>query len=275
MELYLRFENFKAKTFTVSYDDNRHPVIPFSKLMKKYGIRGTFNLNSGYFPPRRDAGEFFTKEQARQALCDESGCFEIAVHGVTHPFLEKLEPADVEYEIAEDIRALEEVFGVRVRGMAYPYGTYSEQVIEIAKKCGILYSRTCDATHDFSLPKDWLRLPATCHHNYDGLPALTERFVKETPVGDPFHFYVWGHANEFDYHNNWYVAEDLFKAISDAKDQVWMATNMEIYEAVKSFEALEINGNEITNPTDKTVWFVANGENIKLMPGEKAVVKGE
>lgn len=274
MELRLRFENFKAKVFTVSYDDNWRSTLRFAELMKKYGIRGTLNLNSGYFPPNMDEERFFTKKEATDVICDESNNIEIAAHSVNHPHLEDLTKEQIEYEISEDIRVLEDVFGAKVRGMAYPCGTYNEKVIETAKKCGIVYARTIDTTEGFSLPKDWMRLAATCHHNYSGLTELTERFIKGTPDGDPYHFYVWGHAYEFDNFDNWHIAEELFKAISDAEKDVWLATNMEVYEAVKCFEALEVNENEIKNPTSKPVWCTADGENIKLMPGEKKVVKG-
>ncbi len=37
------------KIFTISYDDGSKGDLRLIELMKKYGIRGTFNLNSGSY----------------------------------------------------------------------------------------------------------------------------------------------------------------------------------------------------------------------------------
>lgn len=75
---------------------------------------------------------------------------------------------------------LEADYDVMVRGMAYPFGTYNNQVVEILKQCGIVYSRTTVSTERFDMPSDWLRLPATCHHNNPRLMKLAHNFVKES-----------------------------------------------------------------------------------------------
>ena len=56
---------------------------------------------------------------------------EVAVHAFTHPFLDKIDSIDVMYEILEDRRHIERDYGVLARGMAYPFGTYSDLVLSI------------------------------------------------------------------------------------------------------------------------------------------------
>ena len=46
---FLRYPNGLAKALTISYDDGVEQDIHLLELMEKYGIKGTFNLNSGSF----------------------------------------------------------------------------------------------------------------------------------------------------------------------------------------------------------------------------------
>ncbi|MBQ4040083.1 MAG: polysaccharide deacetylase, partial [Oscillospiraceae bacterium] len=47
---FIRFPQGKSKLFTISYDDGVDQDIILIELMKKYGIKGTFNINSERFP---------------------------------------------------------------------------------------------------------------------------------------------------------------------------------------------------------------------------------
>ena len=78
----------------------------------------------------------------------------MAVHAYTHPFLEGIPTVAAADEIIKDRKALEEMFGHPVRGMAYPYGTYSDDVVNVLKLTGIAYSRTIQSTEKFDLPTD-------------------------------------------------------------------------------------------------------------------------
>ena len=178
MKIYLRFPGFLKKALTLSYDDGVDTDIKMIDILNRHGIKATFNLNTGLFSeiPRPDGYTHYfyhlTKSQALE-LYTSSG-HELAVHTLTHPFLETLSPEEIAHEITEDRKNIEEMFGGVVRGMAYPFGTYDDRVVEIAKSCGIAYSRTTISTGCFDIPCDWLRLPATCHHNDPRLNELTD-----------------------------------------------------------------------------------------------------
>lgn len=47
MNKYIRFPNFKLKAVTLSYDDGVRQDKRLIAIMKKYGLKGTFNLNGG------------------------------------------------------------------------------------------------------------------------------------------------------------------------------------------------------------------------------------
>ena len=48
---FLRFPGFKLKALTLSYDDGVVQDIRMIKILDKYGIKGTFNVNSGSYLP--------------------------------------------------------------------------------------------------------------------------------------------------------------------------------------------------------------------------------
>ncbi len=155
--------------------------------------------------------------------------------------------------------------------MAYPYGTYSDKVVEILDNCGIAYSRTITSTGKFSVPTDWLRMPATCHHNDCRLMELTETFLdkKHSNTQQPWLFYLWGHSYEFEQNQNWNVIEDFAEKIG-GKDDVWYATNIEIYDYVRAYESLifTVEMDRVKNPTAQTVWFTLRDHLYEVAPGE-------
>lgn len=189
-----------------------------------------------------------------------------------HPHLEQLQEDLCTYEILQDRKNLEEDYGCVIRGMAYPYGSTSDAVVEILKKCGIVYARTTVSTESFAIPTDWLRLPATCHHSNPRLMELTEDFKRNVFSKEPGLFYLWGHSYEFDYElpdNNWTVIEKFAASIGN-RDDIWYATNIELYDYIAAFDRLvfSVGGLKVFNPTCKTVFFKTDKGAYSVAPGE-------
>ena len=262
----------KRKTLTLSYDDGVVQDIRLIEIMNKYGIKGTFNVNSGSWLAEDKVREKFygrLKLSEAKQLYINSG-HEVAVHSYTHPFLEQLDSSEVIYEITQDRLALEKDFGKITRGMAYPMGTYSEDVIEALDKCGVVYSRTTKATYGFKFPERWLELHPTCHHRDERLFELTERFVSEpSRWGNAQMFYLWGHSYEFDNDDNWDRIEKFCQIAGGHRD-IWYTTNIEIYDYVKAYNSLNTSYDKkmIHNPSGMDVWFDINGEIYSVKPGE-------
>lgn len=268
MPTFLRFPNGKAKALTLSYDDGVIQDKRLIDILKPYGIKATFNINSGLFSEQdvTDKGRMSLK-QAKDTYIGSG--HEVAVHAVTHPFLERLSPPDLAREVWQDRQHLETHFGGVIRGMAYPYGTHNTAVVEALKTFGIAYSRTTVSTRDFRLPVDWLRLTATCHHNDPALPDLTERFLAESPSSDPWLFYLWGHTYEFDDHDNWQVIEDFAAKIGN-REEIWHATNIEVYDYITAYRNLQFSTDAtvVYNPSCQTVWFEKDGTLTHVCAGE-------
>lgn len=263
----IRFKDGRVKALTLSYDDGFRQDKRLIEIMDKNGLKGTFNINSGesvrkFIPDTMELSE-------AKSLYINSG-HEVAIHTLTHQHLERMDSTEIITEIVEDRKNIEKEYGVIARGMAYPYGTYNDLIIDILDKCHIAYARTTKATHSFNLPENWLTLHPTCHHNDEKLTNLAERFVeKHNKWGYPELFYLWGHSNEFDRDNNWSVIENFAKYIG-GRDNIWYATNIEIYDYVKAFERLHTSFDKriIHNPSACDVWFEAGGEVHCVRAGE-------
>jgi len=271
--IFMRFPGGKAKALTLSYDDGVAQDIQLIDIMNKHGLKGTFNLNSGLYPdegvvyPQGHVHRRLTAKQAKETYLNSGQ--EVAIHALTHPYLEQLPTNIVVNEIIKDRENLEAQFGTIVRGMAYPFGTFSDAVVEVLKACGIAYARTVISTNDFRIPKDWLRLTATCHHNSPELNNLAKKFVEDKVTRAPYLFYLWGHSYEFEIKNNWHVIEDFAEYVGN-RDDIWYATNIEIYDYIDAYNRLifSVNGKYVNNPSARTIWFEYKGKIIEIAAGD-------
>ncbi len=269
--MYMKLKDGKSKVITLSYDDGVVQDIRLIEIMNKYGLKGTFNINSGvYFPEDGVRERYYGRMKLSEAkeLYTNSG-HEIAVHALTHPFLEKLSTDEVIYEITEDRKNIERDYNTIVRGMAYPFGTYNDDVIKVLEMCKIAYSRTVFATQNFGFPDNWLKLNPTCHHRVPNLMELADKFLEGNKWNKASMFYLWGHSYEFDNDDNWNVIEEFAKKMG-GRDDIWYATNIEIYDYVKAYESLVTSFDKkiIHNPSSIPVWVFVQGETVCINPGE-------
>ena len=269
--MYLRFPDFRQKALTLSYDDGVTADKRLIDIMAENGLKGTFNLNSGKFA--KETGGFRLTEEEAVALYSESGN-EVAIHGVHHIPLTYIDDTMGINEIFTDRQNLEKLFGKPVQGMAYANGVYSDEVVDMLKKCGVLYARTTKSTEAFEIPEDWMRLPTTCHHKNPRWMEIADLFLAEPKQRNFWTnraklFYLWGHSYEFDYDDNWQVIETFAKHVGN-RDDVWYATNMEIYEYVRAYKRLQFSSNEdfVYNPTNIDVYIDYFGKQVCVKAGE-------
>ncbi len=259
---YMRFPGFLDKTLTLSYDDGVAQDIRLIEIMSKYGIRGTFNINSGCFgkEPALEKGRMSAEQVQKLYSATDN---EVAIHGYKHLSLADVDSAVAARDVIEDRKCLEDMFGKIIKGMAYANGSYSDGVVEILRECGVNYARTTKSTEAFTLPDQWLTLHPTCHHKNPRLMELAKNFV-EFSVGDkywrnyPRMFYLWGHSYEFDNDDNWNVIEEFCKFMGGRSD-IWYATNGEIFDYVKCYDRLEYSadGTRVYNPTSTDLYIVS------------------
>lgn len=266
---FVRYPEFRKKALTLSYDDGVIQDRRLIDIMNRHGIRGSFNLNSIFytaddpFSSRRRLG----KEDALN-LYANSG-HEIAVHGYLHSFLEQLPAGNAAWEIVRDRETLESMFGTMIRGMAYPQGTYSDDLVATLRQCGIAYARICTPSFGFDLPKDWLRLQPTCHHRVPELPELCEKFLTMDVRWNSKLFYLWGHSYEFDDNNNWEIIEEFCKTMG-GHSSIWYCTTIELYDYLEAAHRIQssVNGSILYNPTAVTLYLETTIGSKELKPGE-------
>ncbi|MEK6797047.1 MAG: polysaccharide deacetylase family protein [Spirochaetota bacterium] len=254
-----RFPGGLQKCLTLSYDDGKTADRRLAGIMDSNGVRGSFHLNSGFLG---DATHI-TKEEIPMLFARH----EVSVHTVTHPHLEYAPAEVIAREILDDRKNLEDITGAPVRGMSYPFGTFNDIVLRMLPSLGIEYARTTVSHNGFSLPDDFLRWGATCHHKKD-LLATTDRFIAEDPRGRLLLYYLWGHSYEFDNDNNWDLIESFCRKVGGRTD-VWYATNIEICDYMKAVRSLifSADGTVVRNPSAKCVWIGVDARAVEVPGG--------
>lgn len=224
----------KMKAVTFSYDDGVTQDRRLMEIFNKYGLKATFNLNSGLLGTagslvRENVTIAHAKPRAEEVRAIYAG-HEIAAHTLTHPSLKTLPDEEIIRQVEEDRLALSELAGYEVVGMAYPNGTayIDDRTVEVIRRhTGIRYARTTTSTGNFNRQTNLLEFnPTVYHHNHwEEMFCLAEEFLVLKPE-EPKLFYIWGHAYEFDIYNDWGKMEDFCRLIS-GKDDIFYGTNRE------------------------------------------------
>lgn len=163
-------------TFDDGYLDSYTIVYP---LMKEYGFPWTLFLITD------DVGKPYNRmtwDQLKEMA--NSHAVTIASHTLSHPKLHNLASrAEKEKEIVDANKALKYQLGIDNVWLAYPYGDYDDEVIDICKKAGIKMAVTTDAgrVHVGSFPYD---LKRAYIGNDISIARFSERLNKDnyTPV---------------------------------------------------------------------------------------------
>lgn len=265
MILYDRFEGGKLFAVTFSYDDGCPQDKRLAQLFDKYGVKCTFNLFSGSLEKNEDGGAWVN---------DYFKNHEIAIHAYHHPHLEMMSVGAQYEELISDRKYIEKLTGRIVRGMAFPFGTWNDTTLLAMKTAGIEYSRTTVATGSFTLPNSFPTWNPTCHH------SECERHVKQFIYNiekarwrSGALLYIWGHAYEFDHENvrvDWDKMEQIVSELSEHKDDIWFATNIEILDYVNAKNSLihSADGHKIYNPSRIDIWVTKDGEPLCIKAGE-------
>ncbi len=227
------------KYLTFSYDDGTVQDRKLTQIFEAYGIKATFNLNSGSFGTKQRINHFdfdvcFDKVDSQEVceLYSPKRGFEVAVHGVSHKIWPRLDENEFAGDVAQDKEALEKLWGHNIIGAAYPCGNYDSTMAEKLSRYGIKYCRAIADTHTFSLPDNFHIWQPTCHDNSEDVFELADKFINYDGQQDAL-FYIWGHSFELDKNDRdrWANIEKLCKMLSCKKDIIY-ATNAEVYNSL-------------------------------------------
>ncbi|SFL92914.1 Polysaccharide deacetylase [Gracilibacillus orientalis] len=267
-KVVMTFPEGKFKVLTMSYDDGKAADRRLVDIFNRYGIKGSFHLNSGLL----GEGERIPPEKIASLYQGH----ELSAHTVTHPTIARSPKEQLIEEVMEDRKKLEELAGYPVRGLSYPNGSYNSLIKEVLPYLGIEYARTVNSTDNFGMPDDFIEWNPTCHHNRN-LLQLAERFTSLHKKQYLYMFYVWGHSYEFDHDNNWDLIEQFSEFIGGRED-IWYATNIEIVDYIKAFRRLHFSANSqfVYNPSAKSVWLNVDGQIVEVPGGQQvSLIKEE
>ena len=279
LPIEMLFPQGKTKALILSYDDGRTEDRQLVKLMNKYGLIGTFHLNSN----KLASAGYLTKAEIKQLFAGH----EVSVHSANHPNLTTLSKIDVVYEIVEDRKELERLAGYPVRGMAYPFGNNNEFVIDAIKGLGIEYARTVDDTYHFKIPENFLKWHPTVHQFAKAYwkPGDTENDTKELAI-----FYktiddfleakdlalldIWGHSWEMGSdQNKWDETEKCFKLLANNPD-VHYTSHIDLVDYISAFRNLKfsVDKSTVVNQSSLTIFFKLKNVNYSVLPGKILVL---
>lgn len=214
------------KYVTFSYDDGTRQDIRLIEIFKRYGLKATFNLNSGTLDNvgriNHHGFDVCFDKVKRDEIRDVYHDFEIASHGVYHKNFPTLNDAGLKDEVCGDVATLEALSGKKVNGAAYPCGVFDSDIPDRLRAIGIYFCRTVKDTHAFDFPKDFNLWHPTCHDNDERVFELANEFLALEGDEDKV-FYIWGHSFEFDKNDKdrWYNMEKLCELLAGRKDIIY------------------------------------------------------
>ena len=254
------YPNGKQKAFTVSYDDGNTCDEPLVEMLRKHHAKGAFNINSGMFGSEKDVPQqnSWRRMSAEECLALYGDDMEIAVHGVQHPFWNCMSSVNAMQDILDDKRALEQLSGRIIRGAAFPYGKYNDDVIEILRLAGFAYCRAVRVTKKFVDKENPLCFHGTVRNRDPEAIELAHKFAESpVPFGRTWLYYLWGHSYEFVQDNSWNVLEEILSIACDRAD-VWYCTNIEYFDYVAAAKQLRwsVDQTLVENPSALDVWIM-------------------
>lgn len=280
--VFMRYPGGKAKAVTFSYDDGVPQDKRLVELFDKYGMKATFNFNCEFLRNN------YSKEQIKEYFLSKG--HEIAIHGANHRANGNLRPIEGIRDVLDCRLELEDKCDQIIRGMAYPdsgitqmgnFGNY-EQIANYLSELDIAYARTLGGDNNsFMLPQDFYAWMPTAHHNNPNIMEYIDQFLNLDISTKAYHarrvprlFYIWGHSYEFDNRNNWEHIEEICKKFAH-NDQIWYATNIEIYDYVQAYKNLRYsaNGCKVYNPTLYTIWLDVDGKLYAIKSGETICIE--
>ena len=120
----------KDEGIVLTFDDGcETDLLTAAPILKEARFNATFYITSGFLGTRG----YLLPGQLRD-LSDRG--FEIGCHSMTHPYLDELQPQELQRELGDSKSQLEDIIGRKIDHFSCPGGRWSPRVVEVAKECG-------------------------------------------------------------------------------------------------------------------------------------------
>lgn len=275
------YPGYVSRAVTLSYDDGQKQDQKLAELFEKYGFTATFNI----VPEWVGDSNHLTVEQMKEIYQKH----EVANHTYSHKALYLMEGqtdydskgnplygvslSDAIDDINNGKEWLESNLGTTVKGLVWPNKHPSRDTrtdfdqLMAAVGENHSYTRWDDETGTFDLPDNWLQWQPTCHHS--NMQQYTKEFLDLENGGEMKLYFIWGHSYEFDNDGatvTWEVLEDQLAQL--ASEDIWKASNGQVYDYVSAVRQLNQKGNMLSNPSDQTIYLYINGQKKEIQSGD-------
>ncbi len=236
------------KYITIRFDDCTTQDIRIIEMFKQYNLDcATFYINTGLLGVTWEwVGNVYNtttpvhtrlnREQIETGIYDG---FDVAVHTLSHTSLKNLSKREVAAEVTKDAANIENIFGYKPVGMAWPGGDteWTEDTVRYVKESTDIRFGICTtATNSFDLPEHFLTWYPTCAINSYNSLSLLQSFLNAELGEEDMLYFAWGHGYEFDLSNCWNTLDRMLSMISEAAaedDSIVLVTNSEFYQLFK------------------------------------------
>ncbi len=200
-----------------SFDDNTIHDRRMVELLNKYNFKGTFNINTSNL----DKKGFITKTELRNLYYGH----EVSIQPTYFPDIFKLSDENIKKEINNDKELLSLLSEQDIIGMSYSFEDEDDRVINIAKECGINYSRTINDTFKSETNvNNYMKWNPTLHYSNgnfysndqikDRMGIPSSNIMNQSSIKSDSLLFLWTHTWEFgESIQKWYEFEELIKKI--------------------------------------------------------------
>lgn len=199
------------KRFVFAIDDGTVFDKKTIAIFNKYGIKATFNLNSGL----QDFVWWKDWLEVRRLNLEENKSIyeghEVASHSLTHPFLTSLSDEDVYREAKEDIDNLKNIFHRDIQSFSFPFDGFDERTIAIIKSLGITHIILPAIDDSFAYPVDPFHVKVTSWDIDDALVKV-QRFIADEKAEL---FVYLSHSYDYEYGGNYDKLEELCRIVCE------------------------------------------------------------
>lgn len=241
------------KYVTLSFDDGLEQDKRIIEILKKYGLKATFNLNSGLLGQKGrigrmgDFGMFDLPDKdglvakllkaapayriPEDEIAQVYDGFEIAAHGYRHDDLKNVHGPELDSAVGKDITQLQHITRQEIKGYVYAKGSYTEEAEKYLREHDVLYGRLAKTNGSFEFPQNPLCFAPSAWLIEKQVPELVKKFQQAEATDQDLMLSFWGHGYEFDFGTencNWVRFEKLCEQLVKLENVVF-CTNAEAF----------------------------------------------
>lgn len=126
----IRVQYFKESPYLITFDDGDITNYKYAyPILKEFGLKGYFFI----ILSKIGTPGYMNWEQIREL---RDGGMIIGSHGITHRILTELKDKELDYELNESKKILEEKLGQPIDYLSIPRGFYNKKIINLAREAG-------------------------------------------------------------------------------------------------------------------------------------------